>query len=80
MLRDTLWECSKTIISRRNDEKSAFPDRGIVLKSRFLAPLEMTFYAVGRLFEHSRFSSRSSQPANLSPPFVFQTDKKPLDI
>ena len=42
MLCDTLWECSRTVIPRRNDEESAFRYAGIVLKSRFFASLRMT--------------------------------------
>ncbi|MDO8683706.1 MAG: hypothetical protein Q7N50_09525, partial [Armatimonadota bacterium] len=52
-------ECSKTVIPRRNDEESAFQRPYIVLKSRFLASLEMTGRAKLCLFEHSHFEAEA---------------------
>ena len=58
VLRDEERECSKTVIPRRNDEESAFPALGFVLKSRFLASFEMTLAVGFGVFEHSRLTSR----------------------
>jgi len=42
LLRREKRECSKSVIPRRNDEESASGRGRPVLKSRFLAALEMT--------------------------------------
>lgn len=66
-LRDEKGECSRTLVPRRYDEGSAFSERKIVLKSRFLASLEMTLATGFGVSGHSQSESRRTRSMGAVP-------------